>query len=636
MTKQSIIILAFFTSFICKSQVYFSEASSSERILPGIPIDIGFHSRPCFIDLDKDGDLDIVSGEEGYPFIYIENINGNYIIQDAASNPFSALSARSSTPTFADLDLDGDLDLFSGDREGTMNYFENINGVYTKSTALGSLFSTKDYGSYTAPSFIDWDNDNDLDMIISSYSQVFYYENIFGVFTEKTGSANPFDNVTTNSFSALAFVDIDNDNDLDVVRGFYDAFQLYQNDGGALTMLTGAANPFDGIHVGRWSAPAFADLDGDNDMDLISGENYGKLLYFRNDTGNYNQIFGAKNPFDGVISANYSSPVFFDYDGDTDLDFFSGNSVGTIKMFKEENDSIEEILDSINPFIGLDFGQNSTITFVNFDQDNHVDAIIGSQTGTLRYFHNDGTSYTEKLNQDNPFDTIDVGSNSKASFVDLDLDGDLDLICGAYDGNFHYFQNTNSVFIEKVLTDNPLSGLNVGSRSAPIFVDLDKDGDQDLVSGCNDGVFYYFENSGGIYTEKNGSSNPFDGFDVGFTSIPDFVDLDGDLDLDLVSGGSTGQFTEFHNKSLITSINKDFSVTLNNVKLYLNVFPNPNYGSFVVHSSQQGKAKIFDMMGGVVWEGQLNEGVNHIELGINNNGVFLIKCLEATTKLIVK
>ena len=42
------------------------------------------------------------------------------------------------------------------------------------------------------------------------------------------------------------------------------------------------------------------------------------------------------------------------------------------------------------------------------------------------------------------------------------------------------------------------------------------------------------------------------------------------------------------------------------------------------------------MMGGVVWEGQLNEGVNHIELGINNNGVFLIKCLEATTKLIVK
>ena len=143
-----------------------------------------------------------------------------------------------STPSFADLDGDGDLDAVVGEFDGNLNYFENT-------------------GSATAPAF-----------------------------TEHTGAANPFDGVDVGFVSTPSFADLDGDGDLDAVVGKYDGnLNYFENTGSAVapafTERTGAANPFNGVDVGDYSAPSFADLDGDGDLDAVVGENARQPELFR-------------------------------------------------------------------------------------------------------------------------------------------------------------------------------------------------------------------------------------------------------------------------------------------------------------------------------------------------------------------
>ena len=72
---------------------------------------------------------------------------------------------------------------------------------------------------------------------------------------------------------------------------------------------TGTANPFNGIDVGSLSAPTFADLDGDGDLDAVVGAFNGTLNYYKN-TGtatnpSYTAQTGTANPFNGTAQAQF-------------------------------------------------------------------------------------------------------------------------------------------------------------------------------------------------------------------------------------------------------------------------------------------------------------------------------------------
>ena len=135
------------------------------------------------------------------------------------------------------------------------------------------------------------------------------------------------------------------------------------------------------------------------------------------------------------------------------------------------------------------------------------------------------------------------------SFVDLDGDGDLDLVVGAYDGTLRSFANNGAGgFSALTGAANPFDGLDVGSYSTPSFVDLDGDGDLDLVVGESSGTLRSFANNGaGGFSALTGAANPFNGLDVGSYSTPSFVDLDGDGDLDLVVGAYDGTLATYEN-----------------------------------------------------------------------------------------
>jgi Ca2+-binding RTX toxin-like protein len=258
-------------------------------------------------------------------------------------------------------------------------------------------------------------------------------------FTEQTGDDNPFDGLFADSNGSIpTFVDADGDGDLDLVVGAQDGnLQTFANDGaGNFTELTGAANPFDGFNVGgTYSAPAAIDLDGDGDLDLVVGSNYGDLVVLEND--------GSGGWSAGGILADVSVYAF------------------------------------------------STPTVVDLDGDGLEDLVLGSLTGFLYGFHNNGDgTFTELTGADDPFLSVVVDFFSAPGFVDLDGDGDLDAVVGDYYGGITTFTNELGTFIPGA--NNPFPS-NFSSIPAFTFIDLDNDGDLDGVAGSFDGDIRFFE-----------------------------------------------------------------------------------------------------------------------------------------------
>ncbi|MEM7016652.1 MAG: VCBS repeat-containing protein, partial [Pseudomonadota bacterium] len=304
-------------------------------------------------------------------------------------------------------------------------------------------------------------------------------------------------------------------------------------------------------------APVFADLDGDEDVDLITlGETY---LYFEN-------IGNAKSP-----------------------------------TFERRNISPESQEVGGNPLAGI--ASSNIITFFDFDEDGDLDGVIGgiynigfggvNRFDTLepkllapRYLENIGNSstpvFTERASINNPFHSLNFGpigvsprkNNSdeqdklfsvyrysgNTGFADMDNDDDLDVIllftssyavdslAGAY-REIKYFENTGTAgkpnYIQRYGADNPFDAMKYTSNysytpnNLPILVDLDGDNDLDLI---NYGT-QYFENVGNVvkpvYARRTDSDNPFGGI---FWQRPTLIDMDADGDLDVIDPNPTRYF----------------------------------------------------------------------------------------------
>jgi len=312
---------------------------------------------PSFADIDGDGDFDAFIGHKlGAAIIAVKNDGSaetpNLQIWTDPAVPLSGSNVSAlSNPSFVDIDNDGDFDVFIGEKTGGVNFSENTGTqtipVFMERVGVSNPFDGVAVAYATSPSFVDIDGDGDFDAFLGEGEGLIHFYKNTGtravpVFTEQTGAANPFDNVDVGYLSSPSFIDIDGDGDFDAFIGEREGLiHFYKNSGTSVvpvfTKQPGAANPFDGVDVGSLSVPSFTDIDGDGDFDAFIGEKTGAINYFEN-TGtdavpSFTQHTGRRNPFYGVDAGVGSSPSFVDINNNGRVDAFIGSWDGKIQYY---------------------------------------------------------------------------------------------------------------------------------------------------------------------------------------------------------------------------------------------------------------------------------------------------------------
>ncbi len=521
-------------------------------------------------------------------------------------------------PSFADMDGDGDLDMIVGYSFGRYDYvtlFKNVDGQFVPFTGAANPFLPVTLGDGypgidggARGEMIDADNDGDLDLFVSGTDDVlgtqyginvkYYenYENNTGVFEEKTGANNPLDHVNITSgpnslgftgYGSLTFADADGDGDLDAyVTEKYGYVYEYKNIGSNVfgSQTLHLTLTFPALYIPYAHTAAFEDLDGDGDLDAIFGDKYYDTLPYKKNNGSgvftlVDNDVNAPTNTDFDIEQNrvltfriISTSDAADFDGDGDLDIVVyGRSDITpqyIPNYLKNNGSPEAKpnleIPATPPALPI-FNSILSIDLVDFDGDGDADLVAKvSPTTTPRYFQNNSNTFTELIGSSNPFNSVSISGFAKIQVIDYDKDGDFDLIAGDIN-SIRVFRNDGVAgFTELTGTNNPFNDINTTlanlasttfKYTSPTLVDMDNDGDLDLLFGTFNNLaplpiptasivffnnrIYYYKNNNGVYTEAP-AENPFNNVLVRRFPLLSFVDIDGDGDLDALLGEHTG------------------------------------------------------------------------------------------------
>lgn len=548
---------------------------TSAGYLKKTDLDIGLRSDPVFADIDNDDDLDLYVGDSGGKIkVFINDGNSNFsLVGNLKSDGTDISTMADASPVFADLDKDGALDLYVNDHyNGYIEVYKNDgNGNFT---SVGNLQANGvdielGYNHKLIPEFADLDGDNDLDLYVGHYYGTirFYRNEGDGEFVSAGYLQADGSNIDIGDYATPNFADIDGDNDLDLYVGEYDGIiNVFTNDGsGNLTSVGYLQSNSSNIDVGNNSIPVFADVDKDNDLDLYIGEYDGVVNVYLND-GEGNFTFnGYIQAGSSLINENKNSiPVFANIDNDAIYNLYVGRNDGTINVFTNDgndNFSLADKLQADNA--NIDIGNYSVPVFTNIDGDNDLDLYVGEYDGYINIFTNTGSGNFTSIGYLQADGTdINIGTYSKPTFADIDADNDLDLYVGEGDGTINVFiNNGDGTFTSAGKLQSEGSNIDVGAESAPIFNDFDSDNDLDLIVGEQDGLINVFTNDGnGNFISAGSLSN----IDV-YCSVPFFIKLSGDCFQSLLIGGYQGKiyiYTETENSvPIITSTHEDVIVS---------------------------------------------------------------------------
>jgi hypothetical protein len=340
-----------------------------------------------------------------------------------------------SSVAWGDYDNDGDLDIlltgFDGVNSLIAKVYRNTGGIFSD---IGAGLAGVD-GSSVA--WGDYDNDGDLDILLTGSYIAQVYQNTAGVFTDISAS------LTGVRSSSAAWGDYDNDGDLDILltgegAGSACIAKVYQNTAGVFTdisaSLTGVRN----------SSVAWGDYDNDGDLDiLLTGEDAGfnfVAKVYQNTAGVFTDI-GA-----GLTGVRQSSVAWGDYDNDGDLDILLAGFVGgvtrTTKVYRNSGSGFTDIGAGLT---GVDF---SSVAWGDYDNDGDLDILLTGDTGGLnpiaKVYQNTGSGFT------------DIGAGltgvlvSSVGWGDYDNDGDLDILLTGLEAGrssiTKVYQNTSTVF----------------------------------------------------------------------------------------------------------------------------------------------------------------------------------------------
>jgi hypothetical protein len=522
------------------------------------------HTRIALDDWNDDGLIDIVHGEEAGCVFVLPNsgtateprFTHRMLVNDADRKPIDV--GTHAAPLVIDFDGDGVKDLLVGTYQNRIAWYKNAGYNRDRKLAYKGLVMS---------------GDKPLELPITPVPG--RQESIFN----------------HDYYPVIEPVDFNGDGRLDLLAGGYVTGRIYllENTGadkdGAMQLVVRDPIKFDGkpLNVGDWcAAPAVADLDGDGNLDLLSGlivmtENSpgeGKFLrYWRGKSdGSKRGFTEADFPHTGKLPSNsLATPRMADLtnDGLLDLvvsagqDIFFYPNVGskTSPKFQVSPDAIQLAWQS-DPL--------PVTQFLDYDGDGMTDLF---SRYSVRLGSGGPSPFTFGKPQSvlAPGKTIEhrsgIGDDwSWPYLADLDGDGKLDVLFGDWNGYVWFHRNESSsapkqfdlVGVKLTQTDgkpikvgpvekdpNANFAALQGARTVFAAKDVDGDGRRDLVVGDTFGIVRYYHNSGASQAPL------FDpAVEVGTVTnrgSVDITDWDGDGRQDIIAGASNGKVLVFLN-----------------------------------------------------------------------------------------
>ena len=385
-------------------------------------------------------------------------------------------------------------------------------------------------GGYNSMSLSDINGDGISDLVVGSLygNEISWLERI-----DEQGYVFGIPNIISTESSGESFVfvkDFDGDGDNDVVATSVgdDNVAWYENlDGlgnfGSQQLISNVGNPGSVVSL---------DADGDGDNDIVYTSRVANNLVLHKNDG-----FGNFGP-ELVITSNFNNAidvVALDVNNDGNVDLVASAS-NDISWFQYDP-SIENF--SMKTLIG--YGADD-IDFADIDNDSDLDIVVTDNDLFLWYENLDGLGDFS----DSQLITNNVNNAKAVKIIDVDGDGNKDIITlsvffgfDSY-GQLTWFKNLDGFgnFGDEQLISNQVSIVN-----DLIGLDIDDDGDFDLIGATDNNIysFYNLDGLGDFSSRFNITSR---------AALPEQIitgDIDNDGDLDVISANYTNELAWYEN-----------------------------------------------------------------------------------------
>lgn len=353
-------------------------------------------------DVDGDGCVDLyVTSSAGSNHSYQNDCQGAFIEAPWAAGA-ALLESASGGTAFGDYDNDGDLDLMVANLGANILLRNDAGAGWTDVSASAGIGHL---GQGESVAWGDFDRDGWIDILVVNwfYQQMVDHPLNHDVLLRNQGNgtfedmSQALDGPTARRPGfAGSFLDYDNDGDLDiyVVNDKTQGNALWRNDGAGcggwcftdVAVATGAVRPASAMGV------AVGDVDNDGDLDLAySGISEVILLESRVAQGEDRFIDVSETA--GVVVADFTvawGVNFLDYDNDGWLDLFvatvNAGATQTDRLFHNRGDGT---FDDHSSTSGLSMPDESIgSAAADFDHDGRVDLVIGNRNDAYRLYRN--------------------------------------------------------------------------------------------------------------------------------------------------------------------------------------------------------------------------------------------------------
>lgn len=383
------------------------------------------------------------------------------------------------------------------------------------------------------------------------------------------GQYQPYLFLGGNYYTKVSFADIDGDGDYDMFYGGggTGSFRLFENVG---TPYSPHFQLRDAVHPGiirplRGTFDAdFADLDGDNDLDVIVmlDHMWGGGCRFENVGDNQNPIWQYPPYGEQRAIGINGTPSLLDFDGDGDFDIISGLHDNRIDLYENTDNPIPLYFHLVTDSLGnINIGSTFNMDVKDLDSDDDYDIVACVTGGVNKYYKNIGGPGYDSL------EWVLVDSNFLGGqynpdwlecpeLVDIDADGDLDLFLSGAFAHLNFFENVGSPYdpiFEHRYDTTYFYNFPINVNDAR-FVDIDGDGDQDIAANT-----MLLRNHGVGPSNDPHWTTEIDFFPYYYKRC--FCDIDGDIDYDmlvptdthlrLISNIGTSQIPEWDNGQVL-------------------------------------------------------------------------------------